>query len=57
MVMSRKTQLTSVNVDREIHKEFKILCIKENITFQQLVNVAVKLYISDEKFRKIINKR
>ena len=55
--MSRKTQLTSVNVDREIHKEFKILCIKENITFQQLVNVAVKLYISDEKFRKIINKR
>tara|TARA_A100001201_G_C4020929_1_gene180559 strand:- start:327 stop:494 length:168 start_codon:yes stop_codon:yes gene_type:complete len=55
--MSRKTQLTSVNVDRETHREFKILCIKENITFQQLVNAAVKLYITDEKFRKIINKK
>ena len=57
MVMSRKTQLTSVNVDRETHREFKILCIKENITFQQLVNAAVKLYITDKKFRKIINER
>ena len=50
--MDRKTQLTSVNVDRETHREFKILCIKENITFQRLVNKAVRLYISDKEFRK-----
>lgn len=55
--MDRKTQLTSVNVDRETHREFKILCIKENITFQRLVNAAVKLYIDDKKFRKLINNK
>ena len=55
--MDRKTQLTSVNVDRETHREFKILCIKENITFQLLVNAAVKLYINDKQFRKLINNK
>ena len=53
----RNSQLTSVNVDREIHKEFKILCIKEDITFQHLVNESVKLYIEDKKFRKRIWKK
>jgi len=55
--MDRKTQLTSVNIDKEIHREFKILCIKENITFQHLVNNAIRLYLTDKKFRKVINNK
>jgi len=55
--MNKKTHLTSVNVDREIHREFKILCIKENITFQKVVNTTIKLYLTDKKFRKIINNK
>ncbi len=58
MVMERnKKLLTSVNVDRKNHKQFKVLCIENGITFQQLVNVSIELYIQDEKFRKLINKR
>jgi len=52
-----KKLLTSVNVDRKNHKQFKVLCIENGITFQQLVNVSIELYIQDEKFRKLINKR
>tara|TARA_R110002073_G_scaffold138287_1_gene287809 strand:- start:4737 stop:4913 length:177 start_codon:yes stop_codon:yes gene_type:complete len=57
MVMERKNKLlTSVNVDRKNHKTFKVLCIENNITFQQLVNLAIEMYIYDEEFRKTINK-
>mgnify|MGYP003643731154 CR=1 FL=1 len=55
--MERKNKLlTSVNVDRKNHKTFKVLCIENNITFQQLVNLAIEMYIYDEEFRKTINK-
>ena len=52
-----KKLLTSVNVDRQNHKQFKMLCIENGITFQQLVNVAIEMYLHDEKFRTIINKK
>jgi len=58
MVMERKNKLlTSVNVDKENHKEFKILCIQEGITFQLLVNTAIEMYLTDTDFRKLINKK
>ena len=49
-----KKLLTSVNVDRKNHKQFKVLCIENGITFQQLVNVSVELYLKDKKFRELI---
>lgn len=49
--------LTSVNVDKKNHREFKVMCIENNITFQKLVNVAMEMYLTDSKFRKLINKR
>ncbi len=49
--------LTSVNVDRKNHKQFKVMCIEDGITFQQLVNVAIELYLNDKEFRKLINKK
>ncbi len=51
------TKLTSVNVDKDNHKKFKMLCIQDNITFQKLVNIAVEMYINDDKFREIVTKR
>tara|TARA_B100001564_G_C20550081_1_gene628665 strand:- start:846 stop:1016 length:171 start_codon:yes stop_codon:yes gene_type:complete len=51
------TKLTSVNVDKENHKKFKVLCIQNNITFQKLVNIAVEMYINDDSFRELITKR
>lgn len=56
--MEQKNKLlTSVNVDKQNHKEFKILCIQEGITFQLLVNIAVEMYLKDLEFRKLIKKK
>ena len=56
MVMERKNKLlTSVNVDKSNHKQFKVMCIQNNITFQKLVNIAIELYLNDQEFRKLIN--
>ena len=49
--MSKNTKLlTSVNVDKTNHREFKVLCIQNGITFQKLVNAAVELYLQDKDF-------
>ena len=54
--MERKNKLlTSVNVDKSNHKQFKVMCIQNNITFQKLVNIAIELYLNDQEFRKLIN--
>jgi len=51
----KNTKLTSVNVNKNNHKEFKILSIRENITFQKLVNIVLEKYVKDNKFRNMIN--
>ena len=51
----KNVKLTSVNVNKNNHKEFKILSIRENITFQRLVNIALDKYVNDNKFRNMIN--
>ena len=51
-----RKRLTSVNVDKTMHREFKILCIKEGITFQKLVNLTLEMYIKDKDFRSKFNK-
>lgn len=56
--MDKNTKLlTSVNVNKTNHREFKMLCIKNNITFQKLVNIAVEMYLQDKDFRKLINNK
>ena len=44
-------------VDRKNHKEFKVMCIENGITFQKLVNIAMELYLKDQDFRKLINNK
>ena len=57
-VMNKSNQkLTSVNVNKDAHQKFKVLCIQNNITFQKLVNAAMDLYINDVNFRELISKR
>jgi hypothetical protein len=53
--LTKLTKLTSVNVNKNNHKEFKILSIRENITFQTLVNIVLEKYVNDNKFRNMIN--
>tara|TARA_R110002012_G_scaffold39333_1_gene108894 strand:- start:16181 stop:16354 length:174 start_codon:yes stop_codon:yes gene_type:complete len=51
----KNAKLTSVNVNKNNHKRFKIMSIEDNITFQSLVNIVLEKYIQDTKFRKMIN--
>ena len=53
----KKTKLTSVNVNHKNRKAFKKIAIDEEITFQKLVNIALEMYVNDNRFRKMINKR
>ena len=55
--MNKKTKLTSVNVNTKNHKQFKIACIANGITFQKLVNVAIDLYLNDKQFRDTIDNK
>jgi hypothetical protein len=57
MINKAGHKLTSVNVNKDNHKKFKVLCIQDNITFQKLVNIAMDLYINDLKFRELVGKR
>ncbi len=52
-----RTKLTSVNVDKRNHRQFKIMCIEHNITFQLLVNKCIEMYVNDIEFRKLINNK
>ena len=51
----RKLKLTSVNVNPKVHQQFKILSIKEGITFQKLVNITLEMYVKDKEYRQSIN--
>ena len=51
----KNTKLTSVNVNKKNHREFKMACIANGITFQKLVNIAIDLYLNDKEFRNKIN--
>jgi hypothetical protein len=52
-----RTRLTSVNVDKKNHQQFKIMCIENNITFQLLVNKCIEMYVHDKQFRELINNK
>lgn len=48
-------KLTTVKVLSEKYSEFKIDTLPTEMTLQKLVNRAIHLYLTDEKFKKNIN--
>jgi len=50
-----KIKLTSVKVDKNEQYRFKKICLENGMNFQKLVNRALYLYNTDEKFKKKIN--
>jgi hypothetical protein len=50
-----KIKLTSVKVDKNEQHRFKKICLENGMNFQKLVNRALYLYNTDEKFKKKIN--
>ena len=53
--MKVDTNLTSVNILKDVYKKFKINSIEGSINLQKLVNRSLDLYNKDENFRNTIN--
>ena len=49
------TQLTSVEVDKDLFDAFKVECVRRKFTLTKLVNRTIDLYINDQEFRKQIS--
>jgi len=54
MKRDERTQLTSVNILKDLYIKFKRITLDDKITLQQLVNRSINLYIGDSNFRKDI---
>ena len=50
-----KVKLTSVKVSINEQYKFKKICLENGMNFQKLVNRALYLYNTDDKFKKKIN--
>jgi hypothetical protein len=55
-VIKQKMVLTSVKVEEGSFAQFKVECVRDKFTLHNLVNKCMKLYLSDEDFRKAIIK-
>ena len=53
MKRDERTQLTSVNILKDLYIKFKRITLDEKITLQQLVNRSINLYIGDTNYKKI----
>ena len=45
-------KLTSVKILKELHREFKILSIREDFSLQKLVNRSIHKLLVDEEYKK-----
>lgn len=50
-----KETLTSIKLDENLFKQFKIKGIENKITFKEFVEKCIYLYITDKDFKEEIN--
>lgn len=50
---TKNTKLTSVKVNVELYTNFKIEAIKDEISFQDLVNKTLEFYITNSEIKKM----
>ena len=56
MTNKKDMTLTSVKVKSDLFENFKIECVKRKFSFQKLADRAIHLYLTNDDFRKTINK-
>ena len=54
MKRDERTQLTSVNILKDLYIKFKRITLDEKITLHQLVNRSINLYIDNIDFKNQI---
>ena len=47
--------LTSVKIQSELFEDFRVECVKRKFSFQKLADRSIHLYLTNEKFRKMIH--
>tara|TARA_R110000824_G_scaffold19141_9_gene74639 strand:+ start:2401 stop:2595 length:195 start_codon:yes stop_codon:yes gene_type:complete len=50
----KNTKLTSVKIIENLYIDFKVKTISNGMTLQKLTNRCIDLYVSDDKFKDII---
>jgi hypothetical protein len=53
--MDNKEKLTSAKIDEKLYESFKIEGYKNKISYKQLIERSLKLYINDPEYRRKIN--
>ena len=48
-------KLTSVKVEKDLLEKFKVECVKRKFTFQKLADRSLFLYLTDEKYRRLLH--
>ena len=54
MKKDKRTQLTSVNILKDLYIKFKKVTLDEKLTLQQLVNRSINMYIGDINYKRDI---
>jgi hypothetical protein len=54
MSINKNRKLTSVKVDPDLFKKFKLTAVEDKVTLQKLVEVSMENYVKDIRFRNFI---
>lgn len=54
--MIKNEKLTSVKITQPLFDKFKHACLEDNFSFKKLADRAIFLYLTDNEFRKRVQK-
>lgn len=53
--LKRERVLTSVKVDKIKFEDFKIECYRDKYTMTELVDAALEMYLTDDRFKNLVH--
>jgi hypothetical protein len=53
--LKKERVLTSVKVDKVKFEDFKIECYRQKYTMTELVDAALEMYLTDDRFKNLVH--
>ena len=53
--LKKERVLTSVKVDKIKFEDFKIECYRQKYTMTELVDAALEMYLTDDRFKNLVH--
>jgi hypothetical protein len=53
--LKKERVLTSVKVDKIKFEDFKIECYRDKYTMTELVDAALEMYLTDDRFKNLVH--